>query len=81
MPKWHFSNMLQISEFVKFRFGYSNAHAAATASLAQVLPVFLMPILGICLDRYGKRTWMSKLIYISYYESVKSLTLAIFSDR
>ncbi|CDH55228.1 major facilitator superfamily transporter [Lichtheimia corymbifera JMRC:FSU:9682] len=46
------------SEFVKFRFGYSNAHAAATASLAQVLPVFLMPILGICLDRYGKRTWM-----------------------
>lgn len=71
--------MLQISEFVKFRFGYSNAHAAATASLAQVLPVFLMPILGICLDRYGKRTWMSKLICPMI--CIKSLTLAILSDR
>ncbi|KAI8144199.1 major facilitator superfamily domain-containing protein [Fennellomyces sp. T-0311] len=46
------------SEFVKFRFGYSNAHAAATASTAQILPVILMPFLGICLDKYGKRTWM-----------------------
>ncbi|KAI9248842.1 major facilitator superfamily domain-containing protein [Phascolomyces articulosus] len=46
------------SEFVKFRFGYDNAHAAATASVAQVMPIFLMPVLGICVDRFGKRTWM-----------------------
>ncbi|ORZ25300.1 major facilitator superfamily domain-containing protein [Absidia repens] len=46
------------SEFVKFRFGYSNAQSAATASVAQILPVFLMPILGMCVDKYGKRTWM-----------------------
>ena len=44
---------------MKFRFGYSDAHAAATASTAQILPVILMPFLGICLDKYGKRTWMS----------------------
>ncbi|KAI7847090.1 major facilitator superfamily domain-containing protein [Circinella umbellata] len=36
----------------------SDAHAAATASMAQILPVILMPFLGICLDKYGKRTWM-----------------------
>ncbi|KAI9249391.1 major facilitator superfamily domain-containing protein [Phascolomyces articulosus] len=36
----------------------SDAHAAATASTAQILPVLLMPFLGICLDKYGKRTWM-----------------------
>lgn len=51
------------SEFVKMRFGYDNVHAAATASVAQIAPVFLMPILGLCLDKYGKRTWMSKSIY------------------
>lgn len=45
------------------RFGYDNVHAAATASVAQIAPVFLMPILGLCLDKYGKRTWMSKSIY------------------
>ncbi|KAI9497255.1 major facilitator superfamily domain-containing protein [Zychaea mexicana] len=46
------------SEFVKIRFGYNNARAAATASTAQILPVILMPFLGVCLDKYGKRTWM-----------------------
>ncbi|KAI8342032.1 major facilitator superfamily domain-containing protein [Chlamydoabsidia padenii] len=46
------------SEFVKFRFDYSNAQSAATASVAQILPVFLMPFLGLCVDKYGKRTWM-----------------------
>jgi nitrate/nitrite transporter NarK len=46
------------SEYVKLRFGYSNARAAATASVAQIMPVILMPFLGLCVDRYGKRTWM-----------------------
>ncbi|KAI8060433.1 major facilitator superfamily domain-containing protein [Gongronella butleri] len=46
------------SELVKLRFNYSNANAAATASVAQILPVILMPLLGVCADRYGKRTWM-----------------------
>jgi MFS-type transporter involved in bile tolerance (Atg22 family) len=48
------------SEYVKFRFAYSDAHAAATASVAQILPVVLMPFLGVCVDKFGKRTWMSK---------------------
>lgn len=46
------------SEYVKMKFSYSNANAAATASVAQILPVILMPFLGVCVDRYGKRTWM-----------------------
>ncbi|KAG2215886.1 hypothetical protein INT46_004142, partial [Mucor plumbeus] len=46
------------SEYVKFRFSYSDAHAAATASVAQILPVVLMPFLGVCVDKFGKRTWM-----------------------
>ncbi|KAI8051741.1 major facilitator superfamily domain-containing protein [Thamnidium elegans] len=36
----------------------SDAHAAATASVAQVLPVVLMPFLGVFVDRHGKRTWL-----------------------
>ncbi|KAI8338603.1 major facilitator superfamily domain-containing protein [Chlamydoabsidia padenii] len=43
------------SEFVKYRFGYNNTHAAAIASVAQFLPIFLMPLLGVVVDRYGKR--------------------------
>lgn len=46
------------SEYVKFRFGYSDKRAAATASVAQSLPVVLMPFLGVFVDRYGKRTWL-----------------------
>ncbi|KAI7897024.1 major facilitator superfamily domain-containing protein [Mucor mucedo] len=46
------------SEFVKFRFGYEDSKAAAVASVAQILPIFLMPFLGLFVDRYGKRTWM-----------------------
>ncbi|KAI8334070.1 major facilitator superfamily domain-containing protein [Choanephora cucurbitarum] len=46
------------SEYVKMHFSYSDAHAAATASVAQILPVVLMPFLGVCVDRFGKRTWM-----------------------
>ncbi|CEP14934.1 hypothetical protein [Parasitella parasitica] len=46
------------SEFVKFRFGYNDGKAAAVASVAQVLPIFIMPFLGFLVDKYGKRTWM-----------------------
>ncbi|KAG1646590.1 hypothetical protein G6F44_000674 [Rhizopus delemar] len=46
------------SEYVKFRFGYPDQLAAGIASVAQVLPIFLMPVLGVMTDRYGKRTWM-----------------------
>lgn len=48
------------SEYVKFQFGYNDSKAAAVASVAQVAPIFLMPFLGLFVDRYGKRTWMSK---------------------
>ncbi|KAI9028279.1 major facilitator superfamily domain-containing protein [Phycomyces nitens] len=46
------------SEYVKFRFSYDEGHAAFTASVAQILPVILMPFLGVVVDRFGKRTWM-----------------------
>ncbi|KAI9315686.1 major facilitator superfamily domain-containing protein [Dichotomocladium elegans] len=76
------------SEYVKFRFGYDNAHAAATASVAQVLPVFLMPFLGICLDKYGKRTWMMigsgvsmlmSLLVLEYTDMAPIVGMLIFS--
>ncbi|KAI8878431.1 MFS general substrate transporter [Backusella circina FSU 941] len=44
------------SEFVKLKFGYNDAHAAAIASTAQILPVFLMPFLGVFVYRHGNRT-------------------------
>ncbi|KAI8987544.1 major facilitator superfamily domain-containing protein, partial [Mycotypha africana] len=40
------------------RFGYDNSTAAAVASVAQFLPIFIMPFLGFFVDKYGKRTWM-----------------------
>lgn len=46
------------SELVKYRFGYKDQEAAAIASVGQVLPIFIMPILGILIDKYGNRTWM-----------------------
>jgi MFS family permease len=45
---------------VKLRFGYDNSDAAAIASVAQVLPIFFMPLLGVFVDKYGKRPLMSK---------------------
>ncbi|KAI8980829.1 major facilitator superfamily domain-containing protein [Pilobolus umbonatus] len=46
------------SELIKFKFDYNDQQAAAVASIGQVIPIFVMPILGILIDRYGKRTWM-----------------------
>ncbi|KAI9301473.1 major facilitator superfamily domain-containing protein [Cunninghamella echinulata] len=46
------------SELVKFKFGYDNANAAAIASVSQVLPIILMPLLGVFVDKYGRRTWL-----------------------
>ncbi|GAB5585613.1 hypothetical protein Unana1_00513 [Umbelopsis nana] len=46
------------SEFVKFRFGYNNAYSARIASTAQIVPIIIMPFLGLIIDRNGKRTWM-----------------------
>jgi len=46
------------SEFVKFRFGYNNADSARIASTAQIVPIIIMPFLGLIIDRNGKRTWM-----------------------
>lgn len=52
--------LMECSEFVKYRFGYDDSRAAAIASVAQVLPIFLMPLLGVFVDRYGKRIVLSK---------------------
>jgi hypothetical protein len=48
------------SEFVKLKFKYNDAHAAAIASTAQILPVLLMPFLGVFVYRHGNRTLLSK---------------------
>jgi MFS family permease len=61
MQPFLYSNPLYFcSELVKLRFGYNNSDAAATASVAQVLPIFFMPLLGVLVDKYGKRPLMSK---------------------
>ncbi|CAO3619074.1 unnamed protein product [Cunninghamella echinulata] len=76
------------SEFVKLKFGYSNMNAAATASTAQILPVILMPFLGMCVDRYGKRTWMMigsglsmllSILILGYTNIIPIIGMLIFS--
>ncbi|KAI8997573.1 major facilitator superfamily domain-containing protein [Pilobolus umbonatus] len=70
------------------RFSYTDAHAAATASVAQILPVFLMPLLGVCVDRFGKRTLMMigsgvflllSMVSLEYTDSPPSIGLLLFS--
>ncbi|RCH95918.1 hypothetical protein CU098_010196, partial [Rhizopus stolonifer] len=58
------------SEFVKFQFGYPDSQAAAVASVAQLLPIFLMPVLGLCVDKFGKRTWMMMGAGITFLASI-----------
>ncbi|OMH78668.1 Major facilitator superfamily domain-containing protein 1 [Zancudomyces culisetae] len=43
------------TEYVKLKFGVSDEVAAWNASFAQFLPVFLVPILGVAIDKYGYR--------------------------
>ncbi|KAJ1734837.1 hypothetical protein LPJ61_000866 [Coemansia biformis] len=46
------------SELVKLRFGVSDAVAAWSASASQVMPIFLVPLLGWFFDVFGLRTDM-----------------------
>ncbi|KAJ2565343.1 hypothetical protein GGH12_001511 [Coemansia sp. RSA 1822] len=46
------------SELVKLRFGVNDAIAAWSASVSQLMPIFLVPFLGWFFDLYGKRTDM-----------------------
>ncbi|KAI9009009.1 major facilitator superfamily domain-containing protein [Phycomyces nitens] len=46
------------SELVKFRFDYDPRRAASVGSVAQVAPIFVMPVLGLFVRWYGKRTWL-----------------------
>ncbi|KAI7866995.1 major facilitator superfamily domain-containing protein [Spinellus fusiger] len=46
------------SDLVRLRFHYDTKHAASVASLAQIAPIFMMPILGVCIRWFGKRTWL-----------------------
>ncbi|RUS13171.1 major facilitator superfamily domain-containing protein, partial [Jimgerdemannia flammicorona] len=43
------------SEFVKFKFGSTDEIAAYNSSVAQLAPIFIVPFLGLLLDRYGQR--------------------------
>ncbi|KAI9314580.1 major facilitator superfamily domain-containing protein [Dichotomocladium elegans] len=76
------------SEMIKMRFGYDNAHAAAIGSTAQILPIILMPILGVCVDRFGRRTWMMlgssitfliSIVLIGYTYLMPLLSMLFFS--
>ncbi|KAJ2003284.1 hypothetical protein H4R26_003157 [Coemansia thaxteri] len=46
------------SELIKLRFGEKDSVAAWSASVSQVMPIFLVPILGWFFDVYGLRTDM-----------------------
>ncbi|KAJ2798193.1 hypothetical protein H4R21_004031, partial [Coemansia helicoidea] len=46
------------SELVKLRFGVDDATAAWSASMSQVMPIFLVPFLGWFFDTFGLRTDM-----------------------
>ncbi|KAJ2776244.1 hypothetical protein GGI15_004895 [Coemansia interrupta] len=46
------------SELVKLRFDVSDGVAAWSASVSQIMPIFLVPFLGWFFDRYGMRTDM-----------------------
>ncbi|KAJ2324028.1 hypothetical protein IWW51_003474, partial [Coemansia sp. RSA 2702] len=46
------------SELVKLRFGVNDAIAAWSASVSQIMPIFLVPFLGWFFDQYGLRTDM-----------------------
>ncbi|PVZ99307.1 hypothetical protein BB558_004668 [Smittium angustum] len=43
------------SEFIKLKFGVNDEIAAWNASISQLLPVFLVPFLGMFVDKYGRR--------------------------
>ncbi|KAJ2810123.1 hypothetical protein H4S07_002852, partial [Coemansia furcata] len=46
------------SELVKLRFGANDSVAAWSASVSQIMPIFLVPFLGWFFDIYGLRTDM-----------------------
>ncbi|KAJ2799445.1 hypothetical protein H4R20_004438 [Coemansia guatemalensis] len=46
------------SELVKLRFGANDAVAAWSASVSQIMPIFLVPMLGWFFDMFGMRTDM-----------------------
>ncbi|KAJ2641870.1 hypothetical protein GGF44_001926, partial [Coemansia sp. RSA 1694] len=46
------------SELVKLRFGSNDSAAAWSASVSQIMPIFLVPFLGWFFDIYGMRTDM-----------------------
>ncbi|KAJ1899823.1 hypothetical protein LPJ66_001873 [Kickxella alabastrina] len=46
------------SELIKLRFGVNDAVAAWSASISQIMPIFLVPFLGWFFDTYGLRTDM-----------------------
>ncbi|KAJ2855849.1 hypothetical protein J3B02_001942 [Coemansia erecta] len=46
------------SELVKLRFGVNDSVAAWSASVSQIMPIFLVPFLGWFFDQYGMRTDM-----------------------
>ncbi|ORY02226.1 MFS general substrate transporter [Basidiobolus meristosporus CBS 931.73] len=43
------------TQFMKFRYGKSDAMAAYNSSIAQVVPIIVVPIVGLIFDRFGHR--------------------------
>ncbi|KAK9694943.1 hypothetical protein K7432_013226, partial [Basidiobolus ranarum] len=46
------------TQFMKFRYGKSDAMAAYNSSIAQVVPIFVVPIVGLIFDRFGHRLFI-----------------------
>lgn len=63
------------TEFIKLRFHESNKAAALYASISQIGPFFIPPILGRFIDRYGKRPLLT-IVCASFFV-VSMLTLVL----
>ncbi|KAJ1905200.1 hypothetical protein IWQ60_012329 [Tieghemiomyces parasiticus] len=67
------------SEFVKLRFHADDSTAAHIASVSQLLPVFLVPFLGIWVDRHGHRATAIVISSLAFLTSMGVLGFTHFS--
>ncbi|OLY85259.1 Major facilitator superfamily domain-containing protein 1 [Smittium mucronatum] len=76
------------SEFIKIKFGVSDGVAAWNASFSQLLPIFLVPLTGVLIDRYGLRTkfivvssgfFLVSILVLGYTSITPILGMLIFS--
>ncbi|RUP45448.1 hypothetical protein BC936DRAFT_148169, partial [Jimgerdemannia flammicorona] len=71
----HDADLLCACEFVKFKFGSTDEIAAYNSSVAQLAPIFIVPFLGLLLDRYGQRCLAVLASTLSLLVSILILSL------